>query len=114
MNKRDLIKACVEKWGDTQVDMLIEELAELIDAIQKLKRGRVGVKDVAEEIADVRLMLDQIEYMLKCESMVDEAANYKLLRLEQRLRRNDDPKITEESALDNTPSELRLYGGVRR
>lgn len=44
-----------------QRDMLVEECAELIQAISKCKRGEPGGYDnFLEEMADVQIMLDQM------------------------------------------------------
>lgn len=60
----DLYKGCFEQFGpDMQYDMLIEECAELIQAISHIRRERIGLKDLASEIADVELMIGEIKYM---------------------------------------------------
>lgn len=51
-----------KQWAEEdQINMVIEECGELIVAIQHLKRGRVGIEAVIEEITDVGIMLDQME-----------------------------------------------------
>ena len=62
-----LNKAAWKKWGtDAQLGMLVEECAELIVAVAKLSRHNNGssLRDVAEEIADVEICLDQCKQML--------------------------------------------------
>ena len=49
----------------SQFDQLHEEVGELIVAINHLKRRRCSLKKVAGEIADVRLMLNAIQVLLK-------------------------------------------------
>ncbi len=52
---------------DAQIDQTIEECAELIVALRKLRRFGFTVEGssaVAEEMADVRIMLDQLEFLL--------------------------------------------------
>lgn len=47
-------------WGHSaQIDMIVEECSELILALQHFKRGRNTADEVANEIADVSIMLDQ-------------------------------------------------------
>lgn len=61
-----ICKSAVDTWGfEKQLDMVVEELSELILAIQKWKRYRNDerMRDVAEEAADVRLVLLQLQYM---------------------------------------------------
>jgi len=63
----ELYKAAVDAWGiEPQIDMVVEELGELIVAIQKWKRypSESTVHDIAEEVADVELMLGQLNYMM--------------------------------------------------
>ncbi len=49
------------KWDDTEsVDQLIEEMGELLVALQQFKRSRVSNKDVLEELVDVSIMTEVI------------------------------------------------------
>ena len=51
MTVEKLMKQAVVKWGvASQLDMVIEECAELIDVIQKSRRGRRVDADVIEVI----------------------------------------------------------------
>lgn len=62
----ETLEKCIKKWGiPAQLDMVVEECAELIDAIQKLKRKRVTIEKVMEETIDVQIMLEQIEYIYR-------------------------------------------------
>lgn len=61
MNETDLIyKAAWSKWGDLQWVMVIEECAELQKVVTKILRKKGNEVDLAEEMADVQIMLDQI------------------------------------------------------
>lgn len=52
----------LSKFGENaQKEMLIEEIAELTQAILKDRRGRES--NIAEEIADVQIVLDQIKLL---------------------------------------------------
>ena len=58
---RDILVAACSIYGrSAQVDMAIEECAELTIAIQHEKRCRVGPSSVVEEIADVMIMMEQL------------------------------------------------------
>lgn len=84
--KQNLLKAAVDKWGSSpQIDMLVEECGELIVDLQHYKRGRVAWDKIAEELADVRIMMGQIELIANIGALVDAKENGKLKRLEQRL-----------------------------
>ena len=73
----------ITKWGETaQLDQMVEEMAELTLAISKYKRKfndslldyqKVGVmENLYIEIADVKLMIEEMEYMFGKEN-VDKA-----------------------------------------
>ena len=64
MEKEYVYRKAIDVWGITaQVDMAIEECAELIKALQKRKRaeGTGTIDDVLEEMADVEIMLEQLK-----------------------------------------------------
>ena len=88
MNSKDLMLAAITKWGiDSQIDMVIEECAELINAIQKWRRGRKTEDEVLEEGVDVGLCLEQLKLILHKPSSDWEKVRYdKLVRLERRLK----------------------------
>ena len=66
-------KECIKKFGlDLQVDMVIEEMAELIVAINHHKRNKCGLNDVIEEMADVDITLNQLKIMYNCEAKFEE------------------------------------------
>ena len=59
MNTDEIVtcKLAVEKFGpQSQIDMAIEECSELVNALCKFRRDRVGTIDVVTEIADVEIM----------------------------------------------------------
>lgn len=75
-----------------QLDVAIEELSELIQAICKIKRRdslsneSFAVKgNLAEEMADVEIVLAELKLMFDNEDDVKEWKDYKLDRLEKRL-----------------------------
>lgn len=66
--KEVIIKAANIFGRNSQLDMLVEECSELIQAIQKLKRtnftGQDQFMNMCEEIADVKIVIEQIEYLI--------------------------------------------------
>lgn len=74
--------------GAAQKEMLIEECAELIQAIQHEKRGRINPEEVCEEIADVQIMLNQISLAYP-ERLIKKAIERKMSRLKTRITFND-------------------------
>lgn len=76
----------IEAWGeDSQMKMLLEEMSELQKEICKSWRGANNVDHIAEEIADVEIMLDQLKLMTGSVDKVKTFREQKLRRLEQRL-----------------------------
>lgn len=66
---------------------LLEEMAELQDALCKFKRGRRTAEDIAEEIADVGIMLDQAKLIFHVEEEVEAQRARKVARVEERLKK---------------------------
>jgi NTP pyrophosphatase (non-canonical NTP hydrolase) len=86
MTREEILAGAVNAWGSrAQVMMTIEECAELTVALSHRLRDRCDDAKVAEEIADVRIMLDQLALMIG-KDLVAEAEERKLRRLEQRVR----------------------------
>ncbi|MCK9369926.1 antitoxin [Candidatus Dojkabacteria bacterium] len=82
----ELMKESLAKWGEeSQLDMVIEECAELIDAIQKLRRERVTYKKVVEEGVDVELCLEQLKMIMNDRVEWESKRKEKLDRLEKLL-----------------------------
>ena len=78
----DLSRWAIDTWGEeAQVNMAVEECAELICAIAQDSRGRDNI-DVAGEIADVIIMMEQLRLIY---DGVDEALALKRNRLEEKL-----------------------------
>ena len=99
---RNNIVAIAEHYGyESQSRQLIEEMAELIVAINKLWRvekfcdrknimdvkgfSYPEVKEIIEEIADVENMLAQIKYLLGCQDEVELEKEKKILRQLERI-----------------------------
>lgn len=117
--RNELYVDAINTWGImAQVDMLVEELGECVVATQKLFKRDYSLKrmqDFASEVADVKIMLEEIHVILdemvdkKPEGykkshgtfaeMVQEQIEFKLERTKQRLA---DTKFK----LQNTPEVL--------
>ena len=60
--EQEILSAAIAAYGATcQVDQLCEECAELIVAVNHMRRGRITPADLIEELADVEIMLDQMK-----------------------------------------------------
>ena len=90
---KQLLERVITAYGmNKQLDVAIEELSELIQAICKIKRRdsisneSFAVKgNLAEEMADVEIILAELKLLFDNEDNVKEWNNYKLDRLEKRL-----------------------------
>lgn len=59
MIDKDIIKASIDNYGEElQTTVCMEELAELIQAISKEKRGKSDKLHLSEEIADVLICIE--------------------------------------------------------
>ena len=91
MISQKLLEQMIQKYGESkQLDIAIEECSELIKAISKYKREPEDpsrIKSIAEEEADVRIMLEQIDIMmLKYDPEYNSRVRCEMQRKEQRIR----------------------------
>ena len=95
--ERDLLSLAIKTWGeDAQLKMVLEEMSELQKEICKRWRGKDNAAAIAEEIADVEIMLEQLKMMLYIDSDVKTLRAQKLKRLAERLK---DTRREQEEAL---------------
>lgn len=89
MDENNIYSMALMKWGrQAQMQMMIEEMAELTKAICKLCREgnqHLLKKAVIEEIADVDIMLGQMKYLYPEYLSSKET---KLLRLVKKLKKD--------------------------
>ena len=79
-----IIKAAIRTYGErSQEKQAIEECSELIQAICHKHRGREH--NIAEEIADVEIMLMQLKIINRCANDVAVIRQQKIERLKERL-----------------------------
>ena len=80
------IKAIADHYGFTsQADMLCEESAEFMVALNKLRRGSPDAyENIKEEVADVLIMARQLRYLLGYEE-IDRTISEKLNRQLRRI-----------------------------
>ena len=86
MSNKDVFETALNKWGaDAQTVMVFEEMSELQKELCKHARGADNVEQIAEEIADVQIMLEQMTILHDCEEAVQEYRRSKIERLKIRL-----------------------------
>ena len=89
---KELYLKCEQKWGrPAQFMILIEEMAELTQAISKLYRAynEFTEQKLIEELADVKIMTEQIETIMHITERVQEQKKIKLNRLTKRIEKED-------------------------
>ena len=99
MNEQRIYRAALAAWGaDAQTLMVFEEMAELQKELCKAARGKDNREAIAEEIADVEIMLEQMKEMLHCGDKVAKIREEKLERQIGRIRKRQTEKEEMTSA----------------
>lgn len=87
MARDDILHRALYVYGaQAQTLTMMEEMAELQKELCKHSRGKLNVAAIAEEIADVQIMLEQMVILHDCANDVAVAREFKLARLEARLK----------------------------
>ena len=95
-NRTKALKYIADHYGYMgQKDMLIEELAELIQALNKFERYEHEsgfLANLIEEVADVEIMLAQVKYLLNVEDEVNGIVVEKIKRQINRVELEKEQK----------------------
>lgn len=76
----------IDKYGDKQVVVAIEELSELQKELCKSLRDKTNKENIIEEMADVIIMINQMQMYFKIsDEELHQEINYKLNRTKERL-----------------------------
>ncbi len=87
MDNKEIFEAALKQYGaDSQTVMVFEEMSELQKELCKHFRGANNVENIAEEIADVQIMLEQMIILHDCDDAVKKYRRSKIERLKNRLR----------------------------
>lgn len=96
---RETFDRAVDEWGvGAQVDMAIEELAETIVVLRHVDRGKADVDDVVDELADVRIMYEQLARYFGRDG-VERRVVEKMDRLRERLPEPEPEPLIDERTL---------------
>ena len=88
------LAGAIDTFGkDNQCRMAIEEMSELTKAICKHLRNFDNLSDIVEEIADVEIMMAQLEIIFDCSGKVETWIDYKLERLQERINSYNEMKL---------------------
>lgn len=89
-----VVKSMLDKFGeDTQIDVAIEEMSELIKELVKYKRSKIHSRErlsssrdnVVEELGDVFFMMEYLKHIFNIKD--DEIKNIVLSKAERTKRR---------------------------
>lgn len=90
-SNQEVYKNAIMTYGEiAEIDVAIEEMSELIQALSKYKRGKEH--NVEEEIADVSIMLNQLNIIFD-NRKVKKIKRRKISRLNNRLQNNNSVKF---------------------
>jgi len=82
----DVCRAAIEHYGaEPQKLMVMEEMSELQKELCKNSRGKDNRLNIAEEIADVLIMLEQMVILYDCAEQVEDWHKVKVARLKKRI-----------------------------
>lgn len=85
-DRKRVYERAIERWGiKGQLLMVIEEMSELTKEICKSFRGNDNLEQIAEETADVLIMIEQLRMILGIDDMIAKHMDHKIERLNDRL-----------------------------
>jgi hypothetical protein len=86
MKKKDVYEKAKATWGiDAQVTKAIEELSELQKELCKFLLDDGNMEHINEEMADVKIMVEQLELILENKEAVKAVKKAKIQRLSDRI-----------------------------
>ena len=90
MEQKKIEKICrraLDTWGKTyQLSMVLEEMAELqIELLKNMNRDKNNIDKIAEECADVEVVLNYVKLHFGIKDEVEKYVEFKVNRLEKRL-----------------------------
>lgn len=84
--RNKVYESALEKWGvERQSTVAIEEMSEVIKEITKMLRGDLDREHMAEEVADARIMLEQMCQILNINDSADAWMDYKIAALKRKV-----------------------------
>ena len=70
-----------------QATVAIEEMSEVIKELTKAMRGELNRAHLAEEVADAKIMLEQVCEMFDINDSVESWMDYKIAALQRKVRK---------------------------
>lgn len=82
----EVLQRALDTYGSAlQIVVMMEEMSELQKELCKYLRGKYSPANIAEEIADVEIMLEQMKMLFCCTDDVRNERRRKVERLKERL-----------------------------
>lgn len=86
--RNEVYEKALQLWGcKEQATVAIEEMSEVIKEITKMLRGELDREHMAEEIADARIMMEQMCQMLNINDSADSWMDYKVAALKRKVEK---------------------------
>lgn len=86
INETEVLQRALYTYGSApQIAMVFEEMSELQKELCKYLRGKYSLANIAEEIADVEIVLEQMKMLFCCADDVRNERRRKVERLKERL-----------------------------
>lgn len=86
ISEAEVLQRALDTYGSVlQIVVMMEEMSELQKELCKDLRGRGSIEHIAEEIADVEIMLEQMKMLFCCANDVRNERGRKVERLKERL-----------------------------
>lgn len=86
INETEVLRRALYTYGSfLQIAVMMEEMSELQKELCKYLRGKYSLANIAEGIADVEIMLEQMKMLFCCEDDVRDVRRRKVERLKERL-----------------------------
>lgn len=103
---REILQEAIDRYGtEAQLMMVLEEMSELQKEICKWFRGKQDRDAIADEVADVEIMLEQVRIIFQIDDVVDEHISQKISRLRDRL---SAPTKAESVSMPNF-RQVKIY-----
>lgn len=91
IDESEVLQRALDTYGSLpQIVMIFEEMSELQKELCKYLRGKCSPENIAEEIADVEIMLEQMMMLFCCADDVRDWCRRKVARLKKRLDGDSD------------------------
>ena len=91
IDESEVLQRALDTYGSLpQIVMIFEEMSELQKELCKYLHGKYSPENIAEEIADVEIMLEQMMMLFCCADDVRDWRRRKVARLKKRLDGDSD------------------------